>query len=115
MSVKQVRRGEVYYADLSPVIGSEQGGLRPVLILQNDIGNKHSQTTIVCPLTSQFKALITHVDISMTESGLAGDSQALLEHIRTIDKRRLLNYKGKLSETVMTAINHTIKISLGVD
>ena len=115
MSVKQVRRGEVYYADLSPVIGSEQGGLRPVLIIQNDIGNIHSQTTIVCPLTSQFKTLITHVNISASESKLSKDSQALLEHIRTIDKRRLLEYKGRLSEEAMQAVNYAIKISLGVN
>lgn len=115
MKVKQVRRGEVYYCDLSPVIGSEQGGLRPCLIVQNDIGNIHSPTTIVAPLTSHFKTLITHINVSKEQSGLSGDSQALLEQIRVVDKRRLLEYQGKLSDEVMTAINRAIKISLGVD
>lgn len=115
MKVRQVRRGEVYYCDLSPVIGSEQGGLRPCLIIQNDVGNIHSPTTIVAPLTSQFKTLITHINVSKEQSGLSGNSQALLEHIRTVDKRRLLEYKGKLPDEVMTAINRAIKISLGVD
>ena len=109
-----VYRGEVYYADLSPVVGSEQGGLRPVLIIQNDIGNKHSPTTIIAPITSRFtkKPLPTHVPLS--NCGLAKDSIALCEQLRTIDKRRLKEKLGSMDEKDKVALNRAIEISLGL-
>ncbi|MGB4231650.1 MAG: type II toxin-antitoxin system PemK/MazF family toxin, partial [bacterium] len=93
-----VRRGDIYYADLSPVVGSEQGGVRPVIVIQNDIGNRYSPTTIVAAITSQIdKAkLPTHIEISANEFGLDKDSVILLEQIRTIDKRRLKTRIGHL-------------------
>ena len=114
MKVLQCKRGQIYYADLSPVIGSEQGGYRPVVIIQNDIGNAHSPTVIAAAITSQFtKAkLPTHIEIS--ESGLAKDSIVLLEQIRTIDKRRLKMYIGELGADEMAQVDKAIKISLGV-
>jgi mRNA interferase MazF len=107
-------RGEVYYADLSPVIGSEQGGLRPVLIVQNDIGNKYSPTTIIAPITSRFtkKPLPTHVPLS--NCGLAKDSIALCEQLRTIDKRRLGDKLGSMDEKDKVALDKAIEISLGL-
>ena len=89
--IAMIRRGEIYYADLSPVVGSEQGGVRPVLIVQNDIGNKYSPTVIVAAITSQINKakLPTHIEISASEYGLPKDSVILLEQIRTIDKKRL--------------------------
>ena len=109
-----VKRGEVWYADMSPVIGSEQGGIRPVLILQNDIGNKHSPTTIVAAITSrQTKAkLPTHVDVSV--EGLTKDSIVLLEQIRTIDKNRLTEYVGRLDKETMGKVDKAIVISFGI-
>ncbi len=109
-----VYRGEVYYADLSPVIGCEQGGLRPVLIIQNDVGNKHSPTTIIAPITSRFtkKPLPTHVPLS--NCGLAKDSIALCEQLRTIDKRRLKGKLGSMDEKDKAALNRAIEISLGL-
>ena len=109
-----VYRGEVYYADLSPVIGSEQGGLRPVLIVQNDVGNKHSPTTIIAPITSRFtkKPLPTHV--SLSNCGLAKDSIALCEQLRTIDKRRLKEKVGSMDEKDKVVLDRAIKISLGL-
>ena len=109
-----VYRGEVYYADLSPVIGSEQGGLRPVLIVQNDVGNKHSPTTIIAPITSRFtkKPLPTHVPLS--NCGLAKDSIALCEQLRTIDKRRLKEKLGSMGEKDKVALDRAIEISLGL-
>ena len=109
-----VYRGEVYYADLSPVIGSEQGGLRPVLIIQNNVGNKHSPTTIIAPITSRFtkKPLPTHVPIS--NCGLAKDSIVLCEQLRTIDKRRLKEKLGSIDERDKVALDRAIKISLGL-
>jgi mRNA interferase MazF len=109
-----VYRGEVYYADLSPVIGSEQGGLRPVLIIQNDVGNKHSPTTIIAPITSRFtkKPLPTHVPLS--NCGLAKDSIALCEQLRTIDKRRLKEKLGSMDEKDKVALDRAIEISLGL-
>ena len=99
--MKEIKRSEIYYADLNPVRGSEQGGIRPVLILQNDIGNKHSPTTIVAAITSrQTKAkLPTHVDVTM--EGLTKDSIVLLEQIRTIDKNRLTEYVGRLDKETL--------------
>ena len=109
-----VYRGEVYYTDLSPVIGSEQGGMRPVLIVQNDIGNKHAPTTIIAPITSRFtkKPLPTHLPLS--NCGLAKDSIALCEQLRTIDKRRLREKMGEIGEKEKVALDKAIAISLGL-
>ena len=109
-----IKRGELYYADLSPVIGSEQGGVRPVLIVQNDIGNKYSPTVIVAAITSQInKAKIpTHIELSM-DYGLTKDSVLLLEQIRTLDKRRLRDKIGILDEKRMKDVDHALLISLG--
>ena len=110
-----LKRGEIYYADLSPVVGSEQGGLRPVLVVQNDIGNKYSPTVIVVAITSQLdKAkLPTHIELGKN-FGLVKDSVALLEQIRTIDKRRLQEKIGEIDEIKMLQINNAIQISLGL-
>lgn len=110
-----VKRGEVYYADLSPVVGSEQGGFRPVLILQNDIGNKYSPTVIVTAITSQLgKAkLPTHIELSAEEYNLPKNSVALLEQIRTLDKRRLKEKVTTLSAEKMKEVNRALLISLG--
>ena len=112
-----VRRGEIYYADLSPVVGSEQGGVRPVLIVQNDIGNRHSPTVIAAAITSQKdKAkLPTHIPVSADSCGLTKDSIELLEQIRTIDKRRLKDRMGELDTTSMTQINNALQISFGLE
>lgn len=112
----QVRRGDVFYADLSPVVGSEQGGTRPVLILQNDIGNMYSPTTIVAAITSQIaKAkLPTHVEMPAGPNGLEKDSVILLEQIRTIDKSRLIEKITTLNEEMMKKVNHALEISLGL-
>ncbi|MCY0878592.1 MAG: type II toxin-antitoxin system PemK/MazF family toxin [Firmicutes bacterium] len=111
-----VRRGDIFFADLSPVVGSEQGGMRPVLILQNDIGNRYSPTTIVCVLTSQvLKArLPIHVEVKASESGLDRDSVILLEQIRTIDKRRLRERVAHLNADIMMRVNRALIISLGL-
>ncbi|MCM8900984.1 type II toxin-antitoxin system PemK/MazF family toxin [Caldicoprobacter algeriensis] len=111
-----VRRGEIYYADLSPVVGSEQGGVRPVLIVQNDIGNKYSPTVIVAAITSQINKakLPTHVELSASEYGLPKDSVILLEQIRTIDKKRLREKICTLSSEVMEKVNEALQISLGL-
>ncbi len=111
-----VRRGEVYYADLSPVIGSEQGGIRPVLVVQNDIGNRYSPTTIVAAITSQIdKAkLPTHIELSADEYRLEKNSVILLEQIRTIDKRRLREHITLLSQEVMNKVDEALSISLGL-
>jgi len=110
-----IKRGELYYADLSPVIGSEQGGVRPVLILQNDIGNKYSPTVIVAAITSQINKakLPTHIELSATEYSLPKDSVVLLEQIRTIDKRRLQQRLGQLTNEKMNEVNNAMLISLG--
>ena len=109
-----IRRGDIYYADLRPVIGSEQGGVRPVLVIQNDIGNKHSPTTIVAAITGRKTkaALPTHVAI-MT-SGLKTESTVLLEQIRTIDKARLGEYIGRLDGKTLAAVDRAIVVSLGI-
>ncbi len=112
-----VRRGDIYYADLSPVVGSEQGGMRPVLIVQNDTGNKHSPTVIAAAITSQIgKArLPTHIELSAQSCGLSRDSVILLEQIRTIDKSRLRERMGKLPEPVMEQVDNAIAVSFGLD
>lgn len=111
-----VRRGDIYYADLSPVVGSEQGGLRPVLIIQNDIGNKYSPTVIAAAITSRMSKarLPTHIDIYADKVGLAKDSVILLEQIRTLDKRRLKEKMGHLDDAVMDHVNTAIAISFGL-
>ncbi len=110
-----IKRGEIYYADLSPVVGSEQGGIRPVLIIQNDVGNKYSPTVIVAAITSQLsKAKIpTHVELPSSEYNLPKDSVVLLEQIRTIDKRRLKEKISQVDAQKMRAINLAILVSLG--
>lgn len=109
-----IKRGELYYADLSPVIGSEQGGIRPVLVVQNDVGNKYSPTVIVAAITSQInKAKIpTHIELG-TSHGLTKDSVLLLEQIRTLDKRRLKERIGVLDDNCMKSVNEALLISLG--
>ena len=110
-----IKRGELYYADLSPVVGSEQGGIRPVLVVQNDVGNKYSPTVIAAAVTSKIdKArLPTHIELSACEFGLAKDSVVLLEQIRTLDKRRLKDRIGQLSPKTMQRVNRALLISLG--
>lgn len=107
-----MRRGEIYYADLSPVIGSEQGGIRPVLILQNDIGNKHSPTTIVAPLTTVITKAKLPTHICIRSHGR--DSICLLEQIRTIDKRRIKEYVNTVTPKEMDEVSRAVKISLGL-
>ena len=111
-----VLRGDVYYADLSPVLGSEQGGIRPVLVIQNDLGNKHSPTVIVAAVTSKStkSVLPTHVGISKTQYGLKHDSTVLMEQIRTIDRRRLKEYIGHLNAQQMALIEMAMATSLGL-
>lgn len=110
-----IKRGELYYADLSPVVGSEQGGVRPILIVQNDTGNKYSPTIIAAAVTSRLtKAkLPTHIEISANDFGLNKDSVILLEQIRTLDKRRLKERIGALSPVTMRKVNAALLISLG--
>ncbi len=111
-----VHRGDIYYADLSPVVGSEQGGVRPVLIVQNDVGNRFSPTVIAAAITSQQdKAkLPTHIQLSPEGSGLQRDSIVLLEQIRTLDKRRLKEHMGRLDDQSMTRIDEALQISFGL-
>ena len=111
-----VKRGEIYYADLSPVVGSEQGGIRPVLIVQNDVGNRHSPTVIAAVITSQRdkSKLPTHIEVSADKCGLAKDSIVLLEQIRTIDKKRLKDRMGELDLTSMNKVNTALSISFGL-
>ena len=110
------KRGDIYYADLSPVIGSEQGGLRPVLIVQNDVGNKYSPTVIAAAITSRLSKtkLPTHIDIYAKDVGLAKDSVVLLEQIRTIDKKRLKEKMGHLDDITMNEVNSAISVSFGL-
>ena len=114
--MNSVRRGDIYYADLSPVVGSEQGGMRPVLIVQNDTGNRHSPTVIAAAITSQTgKAkLPTHIELVGANCGLTRDSVILLEQIRTIDKTRLRERMGKLPDAVMEQVNGAIAVSFGL-
>ena len=111
-----VRRGDIFYGDLSPVVGSEQGGLRPVLIVQNDIGNKYSPTVIVAAITSQINKakLPTHIEISAEDYGLPKDSVVLLEQIRTIDKKRLKEKLGHMNDEIIPKINEALSISVGL-
>ena len=111
-----VKRGDIFYADLSPVIGSEQGGIRPVLVVQNDVGNKYSPTIIVSAITSQINKakLPTHVEINALEYGLTKDSVVLLEQIRTIDKRRLREKLGHFDEEMMNKVDDALLISFGL-
>ena len=112
-----VRRGEIYYADLSPVVGSEHGGIRPVLIVQNDVGNKHSPTVIAAAITSQRgkSRLPTHIEVQADQCGLAKDSIVLLEQIRTIDKKRLKDKMGELDLNAMDKVNTALSISFGLE
>ena len=111
-----IKRGDIFYADLSPVIGSEQGGMRPVLIVQNDVGNKYSPTVIAAAITSKLgKAkLPTHIDVSAEKFGLAKDSVVLLEQVRTLDKKRLKEKMGHLSDDLMIQVNDAINVSFGL-
>ena len=111
-----VKRGDIYYADLSPVVGSEQGGMRPVLIVQNDTGNKHSPTVIAAAITSQTgKAkLPTHIELNAQSVGLSRDSVILLEQIRTIDKSRMRERMGKLDDKTMNKVDSAIAVSFGL-
>lgn len=111
----KVKRGEIYYADLSPVIGSEQAGVRPVLIVQNDVGNKFSPTIIAIAITSKQKVkLPTHIDIEGTKYGLDKDSVILAEQIRTLDKKRLREKVGKVDDETMEKVKKAIEISFGI-
>ncbi len=111
-----VKRGDIFYADLSPVVGSEQGGIRPVLVVQNDIGNKFSPTVIIAAITSQINKakLPTHIEILADDYGLSKDSVILLEQIRTVDKRRLRERIGKLDEELMERVNEALMVSIGL-
>ena len=112
----QIRRGDIYYADLSPVVGSEQGGLRPVLIIQNDVGNRYSPTVIAAAITSKLgkSKMPTHIDVYAERFGLVKDSVILLEQIRTIDKTRLREKMGHLDEALMDRVNEAIAVSFGL-
>jgi len=111
-----VKKGDIFFADLSPVIGSEQGGVRPVIVIQNDIGNKYSPTVIVAAITSQINKakLPTHVEIRAGEHGLNKDSVILLEQLRTVDKRRLRERIGRMEGDAMEKVNEALVISLGI-
>jgi mRNA interferase MazF len=110
------KRGDIFYADLSPVVGSEQGGMRPVLIIQNDVGNRYSPTVIAAAITSRLgkNRLPTHIDVSADRVGLTKDSVILLEQMRTIDKKRLGEKMGHLDPETMTAVDNAISVSLGL-
>ena len=111
-----VKRGEIYYADLSPVVGSEQGGIRPVLIIQNNIGNRYSPTVIAAAITSQQDKtkLPTHISVAADSSGLQKNSIVLLEQVRTLDKRRLKEKMGDLDLESMNRVDHALSVSLGL-
>lgn len=111
-----VKRGDIYYADLSPVVGSEQGGIRPVLVIQNDIGNKYSPTVIAAAITSQINKakMSTHIELAAKDYGLNKDSVILLEQIRTIDKRRLREKIGRIDDGLMASVNNALSISFGL-
>ncbi len=112
-----VKRGDIYYADLSPVVGSEQGGIRPVLIIQNDVGNKYSPTVIAAAITSQINKakMPTHIELSASEYGLYKDSVILLEQIRTIDKKRLREKVAHLDKKLMQNVNDALAVSFGLE
>ncbi len=111
-----VKRGDIYYADLSPVVGSEQGGIRPVLIVQNDVGNRFSPTVIAAAITSQkYKTnLPTHIRVNADGCGLAKDSIVLLEQVRTLDKQRLKERMGELDEGAMNKVDNALSVSFGL-
>lgn len=115
-NLNNIRRGDIFYADLSPVVGSEQGGVRPVLIVQNDVGNKYSPTVIAAAITSQQNKsrLPTHIDISAKSVGLSKNSVVLLEQIRTLDKRRLKERMGSLDIDLMQQVDDAIAVSFGL-
>ena len=117
MDNSNVKRGDIFYADLSPVVGSEQGGVRPVLIVQNDTGNKHSPTVIAAAITSQTgKArLPTHITLTAGSVGLPKDSIVLLEQVRTLDKRRLREHMGRVDDRVMRQVDNAIAVSFGLN
>ncbi len=112
----EIKRGEVFYADLSPVVGSEQGGVRPVLIVQNNIGNRHSPTVIAAAITSKTgkSPLPTHIPISSADCGLTRDSVVLLEQLRTIDKTRLRERTGVIPNSRLNQVDNALGISLGL-
>lgn len=112
-----VKRGDIFYADLSPVVGSEQGGIRPVLVIQNDVGNKYSPTVIVAAITSQINKakMPTHIELSGDVYGLSKDSVVLMEQIRTIDKKRLKERIGHMDEENTKDIDEALRISFGLD
>ncbi len=112
-----IRRGDIYYADLSPVVGSEQGGMRPVLIVQNDVGNRYSPTVIAAAITSQINKarLPTHIELGAQSYGLSKDSVILLEQIRTIDKQRLKERMGTLDDSLMNRVDSAIAVSFGLN
>ncbi len=111
-----IKRGDIFYADLSPVVGSEQGGVRPVLIVQNDVGNRYSPTVIAAAITSQHDKteLPTHIKVNAVSSGLAKDSIVLLEQVRTIDKRRLKEKMGTLDTQSMGEVDMALSVSFGL-
>ena len=111
-----VKRGDIFYADLSPVVGSEQGGVRPVLIIQNDMGNRHSPTVIAAAITSQMNKakLPTHIELVGCSCGLTKDSVVLLEQVRTLDKRRLREHMGRLEPERMDEVDQAIAVSFGL-
>lgn len=112
-----IKRGDIYYAELSPVVGSEQGGVRPVLVIQNDVGNRHSPTVIVAAITSKMNKakLPTHIELSAQKFDIVKNSVILLEQIRTIDKQRLREYVCHIDSRMMGKVNEAIRISLELD
>ena len=113
----QIKRGDIYYADLTPVVGSEQGGTRPVLIIQNDMGNRHSPTVIAAAITSRQgkKPLPTHIRLEDSPCGLEQESTVLLEQVRTIDRARLKEYIGRVGRAIMQDVDHAIAVSFGLE
>lgn len=111
-----IKRGDIYYADLSPVVGSEQGGVRPVLIIQNDVGNRFSPTVIVAAITSQSKTnMPTHIKLNSRSTGLSKNSVVLLEQVRTIDKHRLKERVGHIDYSTMEQVNCALGVSFGIE
>lgn len=115
--ISGIKRGDIYYADLSPVVGSEQGGMRPVLIVQNDTGNRHSPTVIAAAITSQINKarLPTHIELEAKTYGLSKDSVVLLEQVRTIDKKRLREHMGRLDDALMGRVDSALAVSFGLN
>ena len=112
--MKEIKRGEIYYADLSPVVGCEQDGVRPVVVLQNDVGNRHSPTTIVAAITSKRTKTDFPTHVAIQAEGLERDSMVLLEQIRTIDKARLLGYIGEADQVTLEEVDRAIVVSFGI-